>query len=287
MGIGFEVMESVQKPFWVPVESTNTLCVGQIVTYGKPINTYTGGVVVMPAAAGVSDTTNLLIPFGVIVGTSDTADAEKYTALSTALITPKQITGVDTAAAQVARQNRMVEGYIAKGDQQAMVQVVRITSDTVLKGYFRNSATVGTTTIHTKTTDAATYTTSAITFAATMGFSPVANMATTYCVAGTNAGLYRIRTDTSATVSTYTRQWPVTPGAADTFKSVNMRPGTSRMQLDTTYGMWIDNTAALTSHYYTVQVYDIDLSQDAGNEWVTFSFMPCHFLAAAAARANT
>ena len=291
MGMGFEVVNSFD-PFmliWVPVTSTTQLCVGQLVTYGKVTNAYTGGVSNMTAASGVCDTTNLQIPDGIVVGTSDAADYETYTQLGSTGVYPKSITGVDTTAAQQARQNRGVEGMYAKGDNQAFVLVSRINHDTMIKGYFRNSATVGTTNILTKATDTVTYTSSAITFAATMGFTPATGTvnATTFCVTGNNAGIYRPRTDNSATASTYTRQWPNTPAATDTFKSVNVRQGHCRMQLDTTYGMWIDNTAALTSHYFDVLVHSIDLNQDAGNEYCIFSFMPVHWVAAAAARAIT
>jgi hypothetical protein len=278
MGMGFEVVEAPGKPIWVPVNSTSTLYVGQCVYYNGASDTpgQTGGVSAMVAASGHADGNTVAIPFGVIVGTSDTADAESYTTLTTAAIQVKQITGVDSAAAQLARQNRMVEGMYAKGDQQAFVQVVRITPQTVLRGYFRASATVGTTALTNLACTGTPTTTQVIT--ATFGFTPVADNATMFCTSGANAGLYRVRTDTSATTAAFTRAWPVAATAGDKFKCVNVRQGYCRMQFDTTYGLWIDNTAAMTSHWYSVLVYEIDLSKDAGDECCTFSFSAAHFL---------
>jgi len=285
MGIGFEVVEHPQRPIWVPVEGTHTLYVGQIVSYNKVTPYLTGGADPMIAAAGVCSSTTLDYPFGVVVGTSDTADAESYAQLATALINVKQITGVNTLAAQAARTNRMVEGMYAKGDPQPMAQVVRIEPFTVLRGYFRNSATVGTTVITQLSPTAVAST--AMTFA-TFGFTGVVDNSTTYCVSGVNAGLYRRGTDASATACTYTREWPVIPATTDVFKRVNVPPqGYGRMNIDTTYGLWINNVAALTAHYYCICVLAMELGTDSGNEYIDFFFSPVHWMAAAAARAIT
>ncbi len=267
MSIGFEVIHSPVKPIWVPVESTNTLAHGMLVYYGKATPANTAGVIVMPAASGVCDYGNGLVPFGVVIG--DNRATPTYTTLSTALVSVQTITGVDTAAAQIARDWRGVEGMYSKGDPQPLVQVARITPETVLRGYFRNSATVGTTCITTLSPSAVA--TTAMTFA-TFGMTTVADNATTYCVSGTNAGLYRVVTGASATAYTYTREWPYTPETTDKFKNVNVRQGYCRMNVDTTYGLWIDNVAALTSNYYVVNVLNINLSGESGTEYCDFSF---------------
>jgi hypothetical protein len=238
-----------------------------LVYYGKATPANTGGVVIMPAAVGICDNTNHLVPFGVIIG--DNNATPTYSTLATALVKVQTITGVETLALQNARDFRGVEGMYSKGDPQPMVQVARITPETVLKGYFRNSATVGTTMITTLSPTAVAST--AMTFA-TFGLTPVADNATTYCVSGKNAGSYRVATNTSATAYTYTREWPVIPATTDTFKTVNVRQGYCRLQLDTTYGLWIDNVAAMTSHYYAACVLSLDLGAESGNESCTFSF---------------
>lgn len=274
MSIGFEVVESPSKPLWVPVDGTSQLAVGMLVSYGDRTPSNTGGVVPFVAAAGHGNETTAKMPYGVVIGTSDSADSETYSTLATALIKVKTITGIDTAAGQIARANRGIEGMYGKGDPQPMVQIVRITPETVLRGYFRNNATVGTTNITTLSPTAVA--TTAMTFA-TFGMTPVVENCTTYCVKGTNAGLYRVTTNTSATAYTYTREWPYTPTTADTFKTVNVRQGYCRMNTDTTYGMWINNVAALTADWYNINVLSLDLGADSGNENCTFLFAPDMF----------
>jgi hypothetical protein len=285
MGIGFEVLYSPHKPMWVPVDGTATLAVGMVVYYGKSTPANTGGVIVMPAASGADDATNKLVPYGVIIGTSDKEPS--YTTLTTANIKVQTIAGTDTALAQLARSpgNVGVEGMYAKGDPQPFVNIMRITPETILKGYFRGSATVGTTAISTVTASG-TPTTTSITVATTGGFTAVAENATAYCVKGNNAGLYRRRTDTDSgtTAMTFTRAWPTAAAAGDTFKTVNVAQGFCRMTFDTTYGMWIDQTAALSSHYYVVNVLDMDLSVDSGEEWCAFQFSIDTFLNSAITR---
>lgn len=273
MSIGFEVIYSPVKPIWVPVESTNTLAHGMLLYYGKATPANTAGAIVMPAASGACDVTNMLIPWGVVIG--DNNATPTYSTLATALVKTQTITGVDTAAAQLARDFRLAEGMYAKGDPQPLVQVARITPETVLRGYFRGSATVGTTNISTLTLASAAATTGFVTDSAQ--FTPVADNHTVYCVKGTNAGLYRVGTGTSATTWAFTREFPNTPAVGDTFKAVNVRQGVCRMNVDTTYGLWIDNASAHTN-YYVINVLNVDLSGEAGTEHCDFQFSIPTFL---------
>ena len=282
--MGFSVVYSPQQPIWVPVDGTTTLYHGQLVYYGKQTPANTGGVINLVAAAGVIDVTPSpsIVPWGVVVG--DNNATPLFKALTTALVTLPYITGVDTAAAQIARDYRLAEGMYGKGDPQPLVQVCRITPETVLRGYFRNSATVGTTVITTLSPTAVA--TTAMTFA-TFGLTGVADNSTTYCVSGVNAGLYRVGTDAHATALTYTREWPYTPAVTDKFKRVNVRQGLCRANFDTTYALWIDNVAALTSHYHVLNVLKIDLSGGAGEEYCDFSFTIPNFLTASQSKITT
>lgn len=276
MGIGFEVVYSPLQPIWVPVDTTDTLAQGMLLYYGKRVNANTGGVKVLAAASGNCNLTNGTSPWGVVVGDNNATPV--YSTLSTALVKVPTITGVDTAAAQLARDWRLAEGGMySKGDPQPMVQVVRITPETVLKGYFRGSATVGTTNI-TETTAASGLSTTGATATATFGFTAVADNATLCYTSGANMGIYRVRTDTGTTITTNTRAFPYTPVAGDKMKSVNVRQGICRMNLDTTYGLWIDNTAALSSDHYQINVLDINLMAEAGNESCTFQFAIDNFI---------
>jgi hypothetical protein len=276
MGIGFQVVYSPIQPIWVPVDTTDTLSQGCLVYYGKRTNANTGGVKVLAAASGNCNLTNGTSPWGVVIGDNNLSPV--YTTLSTALVKMQTITGVDTAVAQLARDWRLAEGGMyGKGDPQALVQVVRITPDTVLKGFFRGSATVGTTNI-TETTAASGLSTTGATLTATAGFTGLADNATICYTNGANAGIYRVRTDTGTTITTNTKAFPATPVAGDKVKSVNVRQGYCRMNIDTTYGLWIDNTAALTSDHYQVNVLDINLMTPAGEEYMVFQFAVDNFI---------
>jgi hypothetical protein len=282
--MGFEVVRTPHYPIWVPVDTTATLCVGQLVYYGKPTPANTTGCTLLGVAAGAANITNLQIPWGVVVGTNNATPVT--TTLTTALVNVDQITGVNTAAAQKARDWRMAEGMYSKGDPQPLVQVQRITPEVVLKGYFRGSATVGTTMINTLTLTSGAATNS-IVCATGAQFTPVAQNHTLYCVTGTNAGLYRVGTGTDPNTLTNTREWPYTPAVGDTFKAVNVRQGICRMNTDTTYTMWIDNAAALTSNSFNINVLHIDLSQDSGNEYCLFQFSLENFIPYNQARVAT
>jgi hypothetical protein len=279
MPVGFEVVYSPPGlgPFWAPVNGTADIVHGMLVYYGKATPADTGGVIVMPAAGGACDVTNYLIPWGVVIGDNNATPVSK--ALTTALVNKQYITGTDTAAAQLARDWRGAEGMRSKGDPQPMVQVMPITPVTILKGYFRGSATVGTTNI-TETTATGSLSTTSVPTTATLGFTAVAENATACFTSGANAGIYRVRTDTDSgtTATTYTRAWPYTPVAGDKIKSVNVKQGYCRMNVDTTYGLWIDNAAALTADYYIVNVYEINLMAEAGTEYCLFSFSIPTFL---------
>lgn len=277
MSVGFEVVYSPPGfgPFWAPIDGTADIVHGMLVYYGKATPADTGGVIVMPAASGACDVTNQLIPWGVVIGDNNATPVSK--ALTTALVNKQYITGTDTAAAQLARDWRGAEGMRSKGDPQPMVQVMPITPVTILKGYFRGSATVGTTNI-TETTAASGLSTTGATFTATFGFTGVAENSTLCYTSGANAGIYRVRTDTGTTITTNTRAFPYTPVAGDKAKSVNVKQGYCRMNVDTTYGLWIDNTAALTADYYIVNVYEINLTAEAGSEYCLFSFSIPTFL---------
>lgn len=275
MGIGFEVVYSPLQPIWVPVDTTDVLSIGQLLYYGKRVNANTGGVKALATASGNCNLTAGTSPWGVVVGDNNATPV--YTTRTTALVKLQTITGVDTAANQLARDWRLAEGGMySKGDPQPMVQIMRITPETVLKGYFRSSATVGTTTISELPLLSGATTTGG-TFA-TFGFTGLADNATLCYTSGTNMGIYRPRTDSSATVTTYTREFPYTPVVGDKAKSVNVRQGICRMNLDTTYGLWIDNTAALSTDHYQIHCLDINLMAEAGNESCTFQFAADNFI---------
>ena len=285
MGMGFEVVYSPQKPIWVPVEGTEVLMQGGLVFYGLRTPAQTGGCSILTAASGVADVGTLRSPYGVVLGDNNATPV--YTTLATALVKVQTITGVNTAATQLARDWRGVEaGMYSKGDPQPLVQVARITSETVLKGYLRNSATVGTTVV-TETTAASGLSTTGATFAATFGFTSTANFTTLCYTTGTNAGIYRVRTDGGTTITTNTRAFPYTPVVGDKAKSANLKQGIGQLKTDTTYGLWIDNATTAATNYWTVNILEINLMTEPGNEYVIFSFMGDQFVTANSGRVTT
>jgi hypothetical protein len=286
MGMGFEVVHSPQKPIWVPVDGTEVLMLGGLVSYGLRTPAQTGGCSILTAASGTADIGGgPRTPWGVVIGDNNATPV--YATLATALVKVQTCTGVNSAAAQLARDWRLAEsGMYSKGDPQPLVQVARITQETVLKGYLRGSATVGTTVI-TETTAASGLSTTGATFAATFGFTSTANFTTLAYTSGTNAGIYRIRTDGGTTITTNTRAFPYTPVVGDKAKSANLKQGIGQLKTDTTYGLWIDNATTAATNYWAVNILEINLCTEPGEEYVIFSFMGDQFSTANNARLTT
>jgi hypothetical protein len=271
MGIGFEVVYAPQKPIWIPVEGTEVLMHGGLVSYGLRTPSQTGGCSILTAASGTADVGTLRTPWGVVIG--DNNATPQYTTLSTALAKVQTCTGVNTAAAQLARDWRLAEsGMYSKGDPQPLVQVARITPETVLKGYLKGSATVATTVVVESVATSGLSTTGA-TFAPSLGFTSTANFTTLCYTTGANAGIYRVRTDGGTTITTNTRAFPYTPVVGDKAKSANLKQGIGQLKTDTTYGLWIDNATTAATNYWTVNILEINLMTEPGNEYVIFSFM--------------
>lgn len=271
--MAFEIAESTARTIWLPVDGTSTVYVGQIVYMGLATPAGTG-VITLGAASGASNTSNKFTPLGIIVGTNN------RTPLFNSTYMTEYITGVNSVAAQAARLPEgfgMAEGMWSKSDPQPLVQVALIDQTTYIKGPIRNAALATAPTTQTVTTGAA-----GTGFTANAAeFTPVAYNATALCLTGANAGLYRISSDTSATVRTFAKYYPYTISVGDTFKNANIALGTCRMQFDST-AQWIENSAALTSNYFTVEVIKISLGAAAEDCWAIFKFGGDNFTAARA-----
>ena len=259
------------QTIWVPVAHSEVIYTGAIVKWDTATPAW--GVVPMNAAGGAADVSNLDIPFGVCVGNNNVAGNVTYNTTYKA----EYITATSEADAHAnTTQYRNVEGNAPRGDRIAMVEVIPITAETVLRGPIFNAAygTAITAFAATSTaTDGLDFNTAAITTA------NVSNFSCCYCRTGDNVGIYRINDSASATTHTNTTAFPYDVAIDDTFVFVNgLRPwGRSLMQLDAE-GMYIENSAALTSDYYMVDVLRLDLSK-AGEEYVEFRFSPVHFIA--------
>ena len=269
--MGFSIVESPVRYVWSYVDNADrstwpTLRIGQLVYQ------VSDGVGNLGQASGAADTSGKKIPFGVVIGTN-----HRNTSYDTTYKTDS-ITAYDPHSNSVERV--LGEGHIAsRGDRSAMVQVAVIGPNTVLKGkIFKTS--FGT------APDVSTVTTGSTTGAGFSGgagsfTTPVADLCSVYCRTGANQGMYRVTTDTSATVKTVGHYFPYDIAIGDKFVQVPMRPqGKSYVQTDA-QAMFIDAAANPATNYWIINVLELDLSV-AGMEHVKFQFNADHFTAARA-----
>lgn len=259
------------QSIWVPIAHSDTIYTGAIVRWDKATPAW--GVVPMGAASGAANVTNLDVPFGVCVGNNNTSGNQVFSTTYNA----EYITATTEAAVHGnTTQYQNVEGNTPHGDKHAMVEVVPITAETVLRGPIFNAAygTAPSTKVPSSAeTDGLDFSTTAATTVAS-----VANFSTVYCRSGDNQGVYRILDSASQTTHTNTAAFPYDIATTDTYVFVNgLRPwGMSYMQLDAE-GMYIEASAALTADYYIIDVLRLDLST-AGDEYVEFRFAPINFI---------
>ena len=269
--MGFRIVEGTPRRRWVPVEPAEVIYMGAIVSVD--IATPLEGVQPIGAAAGASNTTNKDIPLGVVTGFNTTA------ANRTSGSSGEYATQVAAGAVYGSTTSYTgVEGPWAKGDRQLYVQIAEITPETVLVGPLYNGAVGTAPTVVTATTGCG-----GDGIGATTGSSDVAtvaNFSTIYMRSGANQGIYRTLTSASATTHTWLKAMPATLAVGDTAVIINgIRPyGPCYAQFDTE-AIYIDVSAALTSHYYIIDVVELDLSE-AGNEHVKFRFNMDNFCAA-------
>lgn len=272
----FRVIRSPIAPIWIPVNygsgGASTLYVGEIVVAG--FNSSMQGAYPY-TVAGLGDITSDHGIFGVVVGTNNRTPKFSSTYNS------EYITAVGSQADQLAREWVGQEGMWGKGDPCAMVQVVKITPETVLEGDIYVSATVPGTapTVVTNTvasTDGSTITTAAMTYA-TIAYNSI-----WYCRTGANMGLYRISYSASTTSNTFYVTWPNDIAVGDTFVTVPLTIGQSKAMFNTTpAGMWINPIAGGDSYgtdYIWLEILDVDLAV-AGREKARFMINPYTFCA--------
>ena len=263
--MAFSIVKDAGEKIWVPVEPATTIYNGSLVACDW--SAVADGIIPLAAASGISNITNLDIPFGVVLGNN------LKNQLYSSTYKTNYITAVAAGSSHGdATEYAMVDGVFGKSDHRAyvLVELIKGTSTTIRGNIF--NAAVGTApTLLTATntsTDGLGITTNAT------QFTPVANQATIYCRKGANKGAYRILDTTSTTVHTWTQAMNHDIAIGDTFVANHLRYfSTSVMQLGATVGLWVEAsfTPALNSHYYHVEVERLDLSV-AGQEFVEFRF---------------
>ena len=257
--MGFEVVKGSPRSVWVPIVDLDTVYVGQIVgSQGDE------GISPVAAASGVNDASGLIVPMGVVIGTS------LRTPIFDTTYKADKITDVAPSGAVVEMVG--IEGHQIKGGKEYMAKVAIITPETILKGQIFNTShgtalTVGT--LSAATTVTAT--------SGALDVAGVAVLSTLYFRDGINRGIYRITDDSSTTALTWDKATPVAAAVGDhVVRAVGLRIfGPSRCQFDSE-SMFIDGAAALTSDYYGIDVLELDLSE-AGKEYVIFKFNADHF----------
>jgi hypothetical protein len=266
----FKVIDLKQSQLlWVPVSESAVVYEGSIVQW----DTDTAGVEVLGAASGAYDASNDSIVAGIVVGGNNVTKV--YHAGGTvAGFAGEEITGVVSSADQIARNGFGHGGMYARGEKMAMVQIAVIDVTTRIRGYFYNAAYGTAPTLLTVTagsTDGGisdSYVTNAADVAG------VANYSTIFCRSGTNAGLYRVTSDTSDTTHTNDVAFPqATISVGDKFVKVFGKQGYARLQFDA-QSLYI-NTGAATSAYYGVFIDYMNL-KNAGNEYCDFRFTGQH-----------
>ena len=269
---------------WVPVSDRDKdggtgeiLRIGQLVSSENIANGTagdrwgTGGVSNHMPAAGVANTTEEVRIAGIVVATNN--HPRVLSALAN-YVNIEQITATVTQATQVARGESQSGGHWPQNDV-AMVQIVRLTPYTKVRVDLYNGTrgtaptlnvvTVGSATGAGFTADAHDYST------------PVSGLGSSYFRSGLNRGRMRQGTDTSATVKTFANAFRDDIAVGDTVVSVPIRPfGISYVQLDTEADFF-DISANPATDYMHFDVHELHLTK-AGEEYVTGTFDPVHFL---------
>ncbi len=262
----FRVIESPQKPIWVPVDYASTLYVGEFVVCG--FNASVQGAYPY-VVAGLGDITGDKGIFGIVIGTNN------RTPLYSATYKTEYITGVATQALQLARESSGQEGMWSKTDPSAMVQVAIVTPNTVIEGDIFKAAVGTAPDVVTNTTlssDGSTITTAAMTYA-TVAYNSI-----WYCRSGANMGLYRIGYAASTTSNTFYLTWPYDIAVGDTFCMVPLTIGQSKADFDA-LGLFIDSnmdTNQYGTDYIWLDVHSVDLRY-AGKETARFRINPYCF----------
>lgn len=274
MAYGFNVVQGQPdlKMVWrnIDTAATSTLYVGQLEKTFSATGAINGAAP-LAQASGLADNSGGQIIDGIVIGFNTYPMAETFDS-----IYGQSMVYEATAAAQLAVPKMGNEGMDVKGDPGAKTLCALLNSASVIEGPICSTTPGTNIPVLTAT---GTPSTTAITVNACQFTPTTANLSTTYCRTGINAGIYRVNADTSTTSMTFTEAWPKTPAAGDTFVRVPLHKGTCMAQINGTsgiIGVAIDGAAAPATNYFLINVHSLHLGT-AGKEKVVFSFNPIHF----------
>ena len=269
----FEVVEGEGRTLWCATDGASTYYKGQLVTLiGASKAAVNGTVKPLAVPAGVADTTNFQVIFGVIVG----LNRRNPQSVIVGSYSLEYEAGVVSQANQLAREFTGQEGMYTKGDPQVLVQVTEILPTTVIKGPICNNAlgTAPTLLTVSVSTDADGMISANVTTNA-CEFTPVANKCTIHCRKGTNAGLYRVTGDTSTTAPQVTTGFPHDVAVNDQFVRVPLKQGLSQIYISGP-GLYINSSLGLITNTFEIIVYELNLAE-ARKEHAKFRFTNVHF----------
>jgi hypothetical protein len=264
--MAFQVVSSgspSQVTVWCPIATGKTVYHGQIVEIDGD-----DGIQEIDVASSTNDTSGNTIIYGIVVGDNNVTPVYDST------YKVNKITDVASQANQIARKWSGAEGHMyPKGDSQALAEVVLLDVNTYIKGPVRNADIDVNMTLLTATTGSTDGLSGIVTNSCE--HTPVSQLSIMHCRTGANKGLYRVTQDASKVSPTNTTAWPYDVATGDTFVRAPFRQGRSYIYIDS-LAMYVDSSLGVASHYYAVDVLDMDLSV-AGSETVTFKFAPTHF----------
>lgn len=271
-----EVVHGSPQAVWVPISygaAATTIFVGGIVAEHMDSATNKDGVIMMEQASGNHNDTIYNVPFGVVIGTNnrkplfDTTGKTEY---------------ITTSSPHGSTNEFVLTGgpYIL-GGREAMCKVDIIDPVTVLRSKLVVDAIGTAPTVVTVSTGSAAgtdMTTSATDASALQGWSTI------YFRTGPNKGTYRIN-DKAASTTGFEWDTPTyadvsTAAPWDTAVVVNgMLPfGVGRAQFLGTYMHAFDVSEALSSDWFDIVIYRLDLSEQYKEfvefRWNTSSFEP-------------
>lgn len=256
----------------VPVKGGATVYVGGLCALDTSAVATDSGIIMLPAAVGASNTTNLDVPLGIIKGLvlydkTYTGGRESATA------------GAD-ASSHSSTTNFRPRNLPYRGSVHRLYADVQLIGpETYLEAPICNAA-LGTPpsvlTVSTGSTTGAGCTTGAA------DFTPVAGLCSAYFRTGANKGQMLTTSDVSATIMTFLSYAPKDIAIGDTLVRVPLRDhGFSYIQFDGTYSDFINCAASPAADYYAIDMLDLRLDVP-GKETAVFKFNADNFCLARA-----
>ena len=279
--MGFSIAEGTRNitQAWIPIDgyTGTSMYIGQLCRRDNVVTT-SNGIGPLVVSAGVTDVTTVAKTIlGIVAGFNNYPLTETLDTTYGQYMSPGTSGNALSAATQKSVQKLGVGGMYPMGDPMPMAQVAFLDSTTWVKCPIYN-ATYGTApTVSTVTTGSATGVGCTVT--AGSDVANVSQMGTTYFRTGANAGLYRVNSDTSVTVYTFTSAFPYPIAVGDTCVNLPFVLGDSYVNINSTagyLGMCLICNQTAATNFFRMQVKELNF-QASGKEYIIGRFSPAHF----------